>query len=215
MGNSDPQSRRICKSKQRGKLLHFEAGDVLYSPTQPCRRLYLLRSGEVQLSGDREAILDHLRAGQIFGEKCLLGPDPGKQAARAVTPVEVATLRKSEVFSALRQDHRFAEQLLKNLAIRMDRYEHTIRDFVAEAAEYRLACLLLRLAPARPASGWVRFRYSPTNAELARMIGTTRWRVSHFMSRFQKLGWLRRDRGLWVHRQGLREYVQTGSGRGD
>src|SRR5438477_452503 len=56
-------------------------------------------------------------------------------------------------------------------------------------------------------AGQVRLSFRFTNVELAKMVGTTRWRVSHLLNRFQRLGWLRRDRELWVQREGIQEYL--------
>ncbi len=103
--------------------------------------------------------------------------------------------------------------LLKGLALRLDRYEQLLADFLAERIERRLARLLSRLTPAKPASGWVRLQFSPSNSELARTIGTTLWQVSHYMRRFQQLGWLQRRPALWVHREGLDEFLESSARR--
>jgi len=99
--------------------------------------------------------------------------------------------------------------VLKNLALRLERYEETIRDLVTEPTERRLALALARLAPSRPSTGWVRLLWNPTNPELARIVGTTRWRVSHFLNHFQRLRWVRRQEGLWVQREGLQGFLQS------
>jgi DNA-binding IclR family transcriptional regulator len=52
-----------------------------------------------------------------------------------------------------------------------------------------------------------------TNPEVAKMIGTTRERVSHFLNAFQQCGWIRRDRGLWIHREGLRQSLGSEGSR--
>jgi hypothetical protein len=98
---------------------------------------------------------------------------------------------------------------LTNLARRLDRYEQTIEDAIVERTERRLALLFRRFLPARPISGWVQLLFSPTNSELARTIGSTRWQVAHFMSRFQHLGWLQRRPKLWVLREGLQEFLDA------
>jgi CRP-like cAMP-binding protein len=173
------------------------------------RRVYLLRSGQVQLARGREAIVDYLTPGSFFGEQCLLGPRHAGQIATSLSPVQVFGFRRSELLDLLQKDRGFALRLLKNLALRLSRYEQTIRDSVAERAERRLARLLVRLMPARPGSGWVRLQFSPSNSELAKTIGTTRWRIAHFMRKFQQLGWLDRRPGLWVHTAGIREFLQS------
>jgi CRP-like cAMP-binding protein len=170
--------------------------------------MYLLRSGWLQLSSD-VAIFDNLTRGDLFGEKLLLGSCRLEQVAKAVSPVEVMVFGKSEFFRRLRRDHRFAQQILKNLAMRMERYEQIILDFATEPIERRLGLALARLAPTRPTKVWVRLPWNPTNPELAKIVGTTRWRVSHFLNRFQRMGWLRRQEGLWVKREGLQAFLQS------
>ncbi len=195
------------KRRQAQLLLRLPAGVKLFDSNRPSRRLYLLRSGRVRLSSNGEAILDHLAPGDFLGEESLLRRSRPRQTALSVSPVEVACLRQSELLDQLQHNRRFALQLLKNLALRMGRYEGTIRDFVVEGTEARLARLLCRLAPSEPPSGWVRLPFTVTNPEFARMIGTTRWRVSHFLHHFQQLGWLRFEQGIWVNREGLATWL--------
>jgi CRP-like cAMP-binding protein len=164
----------------------------------------------VQLRNGPEAIVDQLTAGDFFGEKCFLAPLRSDQVAAALLPVEATAYRKSELLHCLRRDPRFAGRLLKNLTFRLDRYENAIRDFVTEPAERRLARLLLRFMPTRPASGWIRLPLRATNVDLARMVGMTRWHVSHLLNHFQRLGWLsRRRKELLIHREGLKEFLES------
>ncbi len=134
------------------------------------------------------------------------------QIATSRSPVHVQVFRKSELLDLIQQDRRFALRFLKSLAHRLDRCEQSLADFVLERIERRLARLLARLAPAKPRSGWVRLQFSPSNSELARTIGSTRWQISHYMRRFQQLGWLQRRPGLWVSCEGLHEFLES-SGR--
>jgi CRP/FNR family transcriptional regulator, cyclic AMP receptor protein len=187
----------------------FPARAKLFDLDRAPRRVYLLRSGRMQLARGREAIVDYLTPGSFFGEQCLLGPRYGGQIARSLSKVQVLAFRRSELLDLLQKDRRFALRLLKNLALRLNRYEQTIRDSVAEGAERRLARLLLRLMPARVGSGWVRLQFSPSNSELARTIGTTRWRIAHFMGKFHQLGWLDRRPELWIRTEGISEFLQS------
>jgi CRP-like cAMP-binding protein len=186
----------------------FPAGATLFDRQHPSRRIYLLRSGWIELSSDHDVILDHLTRGDWLGEKLLLGSRRVDQLAKARTFIEATPFRKAEFYQRLHRDRRFAQQVLRSLARRMDRYEAAIRDFATEPTERRLALALAALAPTRPATGWVRLPWSPTNPELAKMVGTTRWSVSHLLNRFQRLGWLRRQEGLWVQRQDLEAFLE-------
>jgi CRP-like cAMP-binding protein len=192
-----------------GKQFRFAAGTNLFDREHPAREVYLLQSGQVLLSRDQEAIIDCLGPGQFFGEQSLLIPRRRDHVARALTAAEVTAFRRSEILDRLQTDRRFALKLLKGLAGRMNRYEDVIRDFVVERAEVRLARFFRRSMPSRPASGWVRLPYAPSSRALAKIVGTTRWRVSVFMRHFEQMGWLRRQEGLWIHRQGLARFLES------
>jgi CRP/FNR family transcriptional regulator, cyclic AMP receptor protein len=192
----------------RATAYHFPAGSRIFGPEHPTHRIYQLNSGHVQLRNGPVAIIEQLSPGNFFGEKCFLAPGRSAQVATALSPVGVTAFRRSDLLHCLRTDPRFAGRLLKNLAFRPDRYENAMRDFVTEPAERRLAHLLFRFMPARPVSGWIRLPLRATNIELARMVGTTRWRVSHFLNHFQRRGWLARDhKELLIHREGLKTHL--------
>jgi len=206
-----PSSLSTSRQKSSSAAIShaFPAHTKLFDLEHPPRCVYLLRSGRVLLARGRKVIVDYLSPGSFFGEQCLLGPTFREQIATCLSPVEVSTYRRSDLVHLLQKDRRFALRLLKNLALRLNRYEANVGDLVVERAERRLALLLLRFVSARADSGWVRLQCSPTNTELARTIGSTRWRVAHFMRRFQQLGWLERRPDLWVHREGLRRFLES------
>ena len=209
-------TRGLGNRKRRNSetILHFSRGADLFGPTQVSHCVYQLRAGKVRLSRDREAILDHLTRGDFLGEECLLAPSQRSQIAHCLSPVAVSAFRTSQLLDRVQQDRGFARRLLKNLALRLNRCGHTIRDFVAEPADRRLARLLWRLTPAavKPASGWRRLRFNLSNAEFARTVGTTRSRISHFMRDFMQQGWLeRRGREIWIRREGLADFLRSNS----
>ena len=198
-----------AKPKQDVAAISFPAGTKLFDLECPAQRIYLVRSGQLQLLSGHEAILDHLTRGDLFGEKYFLASYRANQVAKTLSPVEVVVFRKTEFLKRLRQDPRFASQVLRKFAQRMDRYEETIRNLLTESAERRLALALIRLAGSRPAGGWVRVRSNPTNLELARIVGTTRWRISHFLNHFQQQGWIRRQQGLRIQPDPLRTFLES------
>jgi CRP-like cAMP-binding protein len=201
--------RRVRQKRQWGTPQYFPAGTTIFGPDHPPHRIYQLNSGHVQLWKGPEAIVDQLAPGDFFGENCFLNPRRSDQVATALSQVEATAFRRSELLHYLRRDPRFAGRLLKSLTLRLNRYESSIRDFVAEPAERRLARLLLRFMPARPASGWIPLPLRATNGDLARMAGMTRWHVSHFLSHFQRLGWLsRRQQQVSIYREGLEEFLR-------
>jgi CRP-like cAMP-binding protein len=201
--------RKSSSRRRSGGSLDFPQGHRLYEQERPSSRVYFLRSGQVQLTSGRGAIVDYLGKRDFFGEKAFLQREANGQVAKSVSAVEVSTFSKSQLLDRVQHDRRFATRLLKNLALRLDRYEQTIEDFVREPAEQRLARVLFRFLPPRAVSGWVPLRFSPTNSELARTIRSTRWRVAHFMRQFQQLGWLERRPELWVRCEGIRGFLET------
>jgi CRP/FNR family transcriptional regulator, cyclic AMP receptor protein len=197
------------KHRTSGPVTHdFPAKAKLFNLDRAPRCVYLLRSGRVQLARG-EAIVDYLTPGSFFGVTCLLGTRHGGQIAPSLSKVRVLSLRRSQLLDLVQKDRRFALRLLKNMALRLNRCEQTIRDSVAEGAEQRLARLLFRFMPARAGSVWVRLQFSPSNSELAKTIGTTRWRIAHFMRKFHELGWLDRRPELWVRTEGIQEFLQS------
>jgi CRP-like cAMP-binding protein len=204
------ERRRVRQRKQRGIAFHFPAGTRIFGPDHPTHRFYQLTSGHLELQNGPAAIVDQLTPGDFFGEKCFLARRRNDQVATALSPVVVTAYRKSELLHGLRRDSRFAGQFLRNLSLRLDRYENAIRDFVTEPAERRLARLLFRFMPTRPTAGWIRLPLRATNVELGRMVGTTRWRVSHLLNHFQRLGWLsRRHKELLIYREGLKQFLES------
>jgi CRP/FNR family transcriptional regulator, cyclic AMP receptor protein len=200
--------RRVGRKQVLAGPVEFPKGTTLFDSSHPSRYIYLLRSGQVRLSAGREAIVDYLSPGDFFGEKLLLGSQSGDQTATSLALVRVSAFSKSELIALMQRDRPFALRLLRNLARRLARHEERLRCFVAEQAERRLVRLLSGFLPPRAASGWVRLRFSPSNSELAKTIGTTRSRIAHFMRRFQRLGWLNRRPELWVRCDGIREFLE-------
>ena len=81
--------RRSPAGKARGKSVEFPAGATLFDARGPSRHVYLLRSGQVRLEGDRGAIIDYLGKGDVFGEKALLGRPAAGLSAKGLSRVEL------------------------------------------------------------------------------------------------------------------------------
>jgi CRP/FNR family cyclic AMP-dependent transcriptional regulator len=203
---STTAARRVRAA--RGSLV-YPKGTRVFDAQHPPRHVYLVRQGIVQLSNDSDVILDHVRGGEFFGEKLLLPDSASPQTATTVSRARVQPFGKRELLDGVHHDRRFASKLLKGLAKRIDCHEQSICEFAREPVARRLALVLLRLLPERPASGWVRLPWNPTNPEMARRIGTTRWRISRLVNQFRRQGWLRREDGLWVHREGLDAFLHS------
>ncbi|PWU00847.1 MAG: hypothetical protein C5B51_24210 [Terriglobia bacterium] len=197
--------RRSSAVLNIGRELILPKGTNVLGPLRTRRSIWWLRSGHVRLSV-KEAIIDQLDGGSFFGEGTVLGLPPHYDAATCLSEVKLIHFRMVEFARKVKADSRFATAVIQSLARRLRRCEKLIFSFVTEPAETRLARLLLEMAP--EGKGWTRLRFAFTNPELARMIGSSRWRVSYFVNRFQRLGWLRRSHGLWVQRRKAEAFLQ-------
>jgi CRP-like cAMP-binding protein len=148
-----------------------QRGALLFDFGHPCRRLYLLRSGSVQVSADHEAALDLLAPRAFLGQQCLLPAVRVTEVPKTVSRARLSAFVRSEARRRLFGDQRFALKLARSLARRLE-----------------------GLVPPRPARGWARLQGSLSNPA-RKVVGTTRERVSHFLNEFEQPGWLRRDGG--------------------
>lgn len=205
----DALTRRHKEPWKKAQTVSFSQGASVFEGPHKPRHIYMLNAGQVRLTGRNGVIFDHLKRGGFFGESALLETGSHNQGAIALSNVEAVAFRKQDLEAICQRDSAFGMRLVKELAARLGRYEELISDLVTEQAEMRLVRLLMRTAPPRPAHGWVKLPFRFTNVELAKMVGTTRWRISYLLNRFQRLGWLRRDNELWLHREGVQEYMAT------
>src|SRR5690242_14487793 len=200
---------RCVTPKWKARVTVFPARSTLLRHELPPDCVYLLVSGCVKLTHGSKTVLDYLRPGDFFGEKSLAPGLKEHLAATTLSPVEVVIVRKSRLARLLRSDARFTRQLVMSLVSRMDRYERVIESLITDNAERRLARLLLDLAYTEADSDWIQLKCSPSNLDLAKSVGTTRWRIAHFMRKFQNQGWLERRPELWIRVHAAREFLRS------
>ena len=115
----------LKKQRRQGiARVRFPAGANSFDRQHPARGIYWLLSGGLQLSSGN-AIFSHLTRGDLFGEKLLLRSRLVDQVAKALSPIDVIVFRKAQFLERLRRDGRFGQQVLKNLVLRLDRYEES------------------------------------------------------------------------------------------
>lgn len=143
----------------------------------------------------KEAILATLGAGDFFGEGCLTGQPLRVATAVAVTECTLMRIEKSAMVAVLRDEPDFAALFLAHLLSRNIRLEEDLVDHLFNSSEKRLARVLLLLAglgeDGKPEAVIAKI----SQESLAEMVGTTRSRVSFFMNKFRKLGFVAYDTG--------------------
>jgi CRP/FNR family cyclic AMP-dependent transcriptional regulator len=189
---------------ERGKTTReYRNKQVVFSQGDPADAVFFIRSGKVKLTvvstRGREAVVGVLERGSFFGEGCLAGQPLRMSTASAIQASNVVRVDKSTMVRVLHQEPEFAELFTAYLLSRNVRIEEDLVDQLFNSSEKRLARILLLLAHfgKEPRPEIVLPKVSQET--LAAMVGTTRSRVSHFMNRFRKMGFIHYNGGLQVH----------------
>jgi CRP/FNR family transcriptional regulator, cyclic AMP receptor protein len=183
-------------SKYRRNKTIFAQGDTADS-------VFYIQDGSVKLTvvseRGKEAIVAIHGKGDFFGEGCLTGQPRRLATATAMTESVIMRLDKTSVVRVLHEEPEFSNAFLAYLLARNARVEEDLVDQLFNSSEKRLARLLLIMAnfgkEGRPDPVIARI----SQEALAEMIGTTRSRVSGFMNKFRKLGFIKYNGDLEVH----------------
>src|SRR6202166_1934774 len=167
--------------------------------------VFYIQKGKVRLTvvsqSGKEATIGILNDGDFFGESCLAGQILRLFSATAMTDCSVMRIDKKSMVEVLHQEHAFSDMFVAYLLTRNIRYEEDLVDQLFNSSEKRLARILLLLAHFGKEGQPETVIPKMSQETLAEMIGTTRSRVSFFLNRFRKLGFIDYDggRGLQVH----------------
>ena len=147
----------------------------------------------------KEAVIAILGADEFFGEGCLIGQPLRLATATAMVESEVMRVGKTEMIRVLHDEPTFGELFTSHLLTRNSRVEEDLVDQLFNSSEKRLARTLLLLANFGKEGGPQPITTPISQETLAGIIGTTRPRVSHFMNKFRKLGFITYNGHLDVH----------------
>jgi CRP/FNR family transcriptional regulator, cyclic AMP receptor protein len=169
-------------------------GRNIFRQGQPADSLFYIRQGKVKLAvispQGKEAIVAILGAGEFFGEGCLAGQPLRMATAIAIADCILDKVKKPVMFRMLHEQQDVSELFVKQLLARNIRYEADLVDQLFNSSEKRLARILLLLAHFGKESRTESVVPAVSQDTLAQMVGTTRSRVSHFMNKFKRLGFI-------------------------
>ena len=175
----------------------------IFSQGDRADSIFYIREGKVKLSvlskQGKEAVVAILKDGDFFGEGCLAGQQVRMSTAIAFGQCSVTKLAKAAVISLLHDEPAFAELFLAHLLIRNIKIEEDLVDQLFNSSEKRLARVLLILANFGKEGKPEAVIPKISQETLAGIVGTTRSRVSFFMNRFRKLGFIHYNGGLEIH----------------
>ena len=187
------------------KIADFPKKKTIFVQGDSSDGVFYIKKGKVRLTVvseiGKEATIGILNEGDFFGEGCLAGQPLRLCSATAMTDCSVMKIDKKSMMEVLHREHTFSDMFVAYLLARNIRYEEDLVDQLFNSSEKRLARILLLLAHFGKEGKQETVIPKMSQETLAEMIGTTRSRVSFFMNRFRKLGFIDYDggSGLQVH----------------
>jgi CRP/FNR family transcriptional regulator, cyclic AMP receptor protein len=184
-------------------LSDYRKGDVIFSQGEAADAVFYIQSGKVKIAvtsdQGKEAVIAVLGTGEFFGEGCLIAQLLRLAAATAMTDSVVTRVDKAQMIRVLHDEPAFAELFTHHLLTRNSRVEEDLVDQLFNSSEKRLARTLLLLASFGKDGAPQPIATKISQETLAEMIGTTRSRVSFFMNKFRKLGFIEYNGKIEVH----------------
>jgi CRP-like cAMP-binding protein len=182
--------------KSPRKHVFFSQGDVADA-------VFYILKGKIKLTvlsqQGKEAVIAILEEGSFFGESCLAGQTVRTATATALEDSGVVRIDKGAMIRVLHEEPSFAELFMSYLLAHTIRIQEDLVDQLFNSSERRLARILLLLAHFGKEGKPEPVIAKVSQETLADMIGTTRSRVSFFMNKFRKLGFIDYNGGLHVH----------------
>ncbi len=193
----------LAKVNGGNSVQEYGANQVIFSQGDLADAAFYIRSGKVKITvvsaQGKEAVVAILGPEQFCGESCLNGQPLRMATATAMGACEILRLEKAAMIRVLHDEPEFSDMFIAHLLHRAARVEADLVDQLFNSSEKRLARALLLLAnfgkEGRPEPVIAKV----SQETLADMIGTTRSRVSHFMNKFRKLGFISYNGTLEVH----------------
>ncbi|MFD0987050.1 Crp/Fnr family transcriptional regulator [Methyloligella solikamskensis] len=185
------------------KEIEYEPGTDVFSQGDTADAVFYISKGKVKIrvlsDQGKEAVVALLGEEQFFGESCLVGQLQRIATATTITAASITRIAKSEIVRMIHADPAFSESFIIHLLNRAVRTEADLVDQLFNSSEKRLARTLLLLANFGSDSGPQPVIAKISQETLAQMIGTTRGRVSFFMNKFRKLGFISYNGRIEVH----------------
>jgi CRP/FNR family cyclic AMP-dependent transcriptional regulator len=187
------------------RIIGLQPGQALFTQGDQADTVFFLRLGRAKLTvvsrGGKEATIAFFSAGDFVGEESLAAvPGLRLATATAVNACTALMIEREEMVREMHNQPAFAEVFLKFLLARSMRTQADLVDHLFNSSEKRLARILLMMAEFGKPGERTTDIPPITQETLAEMIGTTRSRVSFFMNRFRKLGFIDYNGRIQVHK---------------
>ena len=199
----------LNKADKGKTILSFPKKQILFAQGDTTEAVFYIQTGKVKVTvvseHGREAVVAILERGAFLGESCLVGQTIRTATATTLEDSQIIRVDKTVMLRLLQEQPRFSEAFMSYLLTHSIRVQEDLVDQLFNSSEKRLARALLLLAHFGKESKPETVIAKISQETLAEMVGTTRSRVSFFMNKFRKLGFidykggLRGNGGLHVH----------------
>jgi CRP/FNR family cyclic AMP-dependent transcriptional regulator len=193
-------------------ISNYRQDQIIFAQGDVADTIFYLQKGKVKIvvtsNQRKEAVVGIMNADQFFGEGCLNGQSMRIATATAMEECLITSITKTAMMAVLHNEPKFSEMFVAYLLTRNSRVEEDLIDQLFNSSEKRLARLLLLLANFGKEGSPQPIDANFDQGTLAEMIGTTRSRVSSFMNKFRKLGFISYNGKVEVHRSLLNAVLQ-------
>ena len=193
----------LAKVGEGKAIVEYAKDQVVFAQGDVADTIYYIQKGQLKVvvisEQGKEAVVGMLEAGQFFGEGCMNGHALRIATTTAMEACLITAITKAAMLAALQSEPKFSEMFMAYLLTRNSRIEEDLIDQLFNSSEKRLARLLLLLANFGKEGSPQPISPNISQETLAEMIGTTRSRVSFFMNKFRKLGFISYNGKIEVH----------------
>ena len=198
----DPKSF-VAKVGQGRSIDRFGKDQIVFLQGEPADAVFYIQKGKAKVTvvskQGKEAVVAVFGTNEFFGEGCLAGQAQRISTVTTMTDCTIMRLDKAAVVDVIHREPAFSEMFIAHLLGRTIRVEADLVDQLFNSSEKRLARMLLLLANFGKEGKPEPIIAKISQETLAEMIGTTRSRVSFFMNKFRKLGFIDYNGGIHVH----------------
>ena len=190
----------LAKIGEGRTIAEYQKDQMVFSQGDPANAVFYIQKGKVKLTvvsnNGKEAVIALLDIGDFLGEGCLKAQPFRMATATAMSDCSILRLEKAAMIRVLHDEPAFSEIFVSYLLSRTIRIEEDLVDQLFNSSEKRLARVLLLLAHFGKDEKPEPVLAKISQETLAEMIGTTRSRVSFFMNKFRKMGFIEYNGGL-------------------
>jgi CRP/FNR family cyclic AMP-dependent transcriptional regulator len=194
----------LAQAGEGRSVVAYHHEQIVFSQGDRAEAVFYIQKGKVKVTvvsdQGKEAVVTILGSNQFFGEKCLSGQTRRLATVTTMTDSVITRLEKSAIMNVIQHEPAFSEMFIAQLLGRTIRTEADLVDQLFNSSEKRLARVLLLLADFGKESQPELIIAKISQETLAEMVGTTRSRISFFMNKFRKLGYIDYKGRIEVHR---------------